>query len=96
MDTKENCINLHNGKFIARIKFYKGSDRIDLIEQRFDRKTSIAEVFKWCKESMVDNVYLPDSIKISIFTLSGYRIYKERLVKFENRWLTLNELFSVV
>lgn len=96
MSIKENCINLHSGKFITRIKLYNGSTRVELTEKVF--KSDIVSIFKWIKEyikTQSENKDI-DGVKVSVFTFSGHIIFKERFIKHDNEWITLNELYKIL
>ena len=100
MSMKENCINLHSGRFITRMKIYNGSTSIELTEKVFDSKTKsdIASVFKWIKKYIKtqDENKEIDSVKVTVFTFSGHIVFKERFIKYNKEWITLNELYKIL
>ena len=100
MSMKENCVNLHSGRFIIRIKIYNGSTRVELMEKVYGSQANsdIASVFKWIKKYIKtqDENKEIDSVKVTVFTFSGHIVFKERFIKYNKEWITLNELYKIL
>ena len=40
--------------------------------------------------------YKIDSVKVTVFTFSGHIVFKERFIKYNKEWITLNELYKIL
>ena len=95
---KENCINLHSNPFISKIHIYSGSNRLSIEETKYENPVSIVKVLQDIKDYLnnIVNDSESDSIKVHIYTLSGYQIYFQRFLKYNGQWCTLDEIFKSV